>query len=164
MTRDALRNDLLHHADTIAHSMVEQWRFIAENEVWLSLPSAMSFDDLPNVVKAIANAALNEKFVEDDLHAILQYSSEHGLHRNQEGFQEGYLYTEYHLLRRSLWELIRSSLDQQDAVVVITRVDAAISLATMAGLRGFHQATFVQRGDWPAALHRLLQEWPLTGQ
>lgn len=164
MSKDEMRDEFLKHAETIAHSIVEQWRFVAENEVWLSLPPRMSFDDLPNVVRAIMAASLENKFDKDKLHDVLRYSSEHGLHRNQEGFQEGYIYTEYHLLRRSLWDLVRASLDPTDAVDVITRVDAAISLATMAGLRGFHQQTFIQRGEWPAALHRLLEEWPLTGQ
>jgi hypothetical protein len=164
MTKNEMRTEIHNRADTIAHSMVEQWRFVAENEVWLSLPPAMSFDDLPNVVRAIAEAALHDRFTEDDLHDVLRYSALHGLHRSQEGFQEAFLYTEYHLMRRSLWDMIRSSLDPSDAVDCITRVDAVITLATMAGLRGFHQQTFIQRGEWPAALHRLLQEWPLTGQ
>lgn len=165
MTREQLRADIARHAHSISDTVVEGWRHVAETEVWHSLPPQMSHDDLPNVLKAIALAALDDRFEPDALHEILRYSSIHGLHRNQEGFQEGYLYTEYHLLRRSLWTFIRGSLDaDQDPVQVITRVDAAITLATMAGLRGFHQQTFVDRGDWPAALHRLLTEWPLVGQ
>lgn len=164
MTRTELCTEIELHAQTISESVVENWRHIAETEVWHSLPREMSFDDLPNVLKSIACAALHDKFDNAWLHEILRYSAEHGLHRNQEGFQESYIYTEYHLLRRSLWDFVRASLGAADAIVVITRIDAAISLATMAGLRGFHQQTFVQRGDWPAALHRLLDEWPLAGQ
>jgi hypothetical protein len=164
MKRAEALADIHAHADTIAKQMVLAWRRIAETEVWLSLPPEMSFDALPNVIKAIAVAALNDHFLEDALRDILRYSAEHGLHRSQDGFQEGYLYTEYHLMRRTLWDYMRAHLEGAQAIAVITRVDAAISLATMAGLRGFHQMTFVQRGDWPDALYRLLDEWPLLGQ
>jgi hypothetical protein len=164
LKREQARKEITEHSLEIAKEMVLSWRRIAETEVWHSLPPEMSFDDLPNVIKAVALAALCDRFERDDLHDILRYSSEHGFHRNGDGFQEGHLYTEYHLMRRSLWDFLRSHLEGSQAIAVVTRADAALSLATMAGLRGFHQATFIQRGDWPAALYRLLDEWPLLGQ
>jgi hypothetical protein len=164
MTTDELRLEVERQAPAISDSIVADWKRVAVTEVWHALPPQMTHDDLPNVLKAITSAALDDRFRVDAVHEILRYSAEHGLHRNQEGFQEGFLYTEYHLLRRSLWDFIRNSLAGDDAVRVITRIDAAISLATMAGLRGFHQQTFVERGDWPDALFRLITDWPLAGQ
>ena len=163
MTTDELSRVINSEKELIAHSIVEQWRQIAESEVWHSLPPQMSYDDLPNVLAAIATAGLAPKFEDPALADILRYSALHGDHRNTEGFQEGFIYTEYHLLRRSLWQYVRERLDANTSMAVITRIDAAISLATMAGLRGFHCRTFEERGDWPAARDRLLSAWPLRG-
>jgi hypothetical protein len=150
-------------SENIAQGVVAEWRAIAETEVWHALPTQMTFDDLPDVLQAIATAALSPRFTPDLSREILKYSSRHGDHRHTEGFQEGYLYTEYHLLRGSLWEFIRRRLPADRAVRAISRADAAITLATMAGIRGFHCQTFKARGDWPGALDRLLDEWPLLG-
>jgi hypothetical protein len=163
MTEQELADLIDREAEAIAQDIVSEWRFIGQTEVWHSLPPEMTFDDLPNVLRAISRAALAPRFERDACRQILHYSSLHGDHRHTEGFQEGYIYAEYHLLRRSLWQFMRTRLDADAAISAISRIDAAISLATMAGLRGFHCQTFTARGDWPAALNRLLDEWPLVG-
>ena len=164
MTPDEVRQLINDRAEQITQDIVAAWRRAALDELWLSLPPAMTFDDLPNVLRAIGNAALTPRFLEQDCRDIIRFSAIHGDHRSQEGFQEHFLHTEYHLLRRSLWDFLRERLDPATAVSIITRADGAITLATQAGLRGFHCRTFEARGDWPAALDRLLVEWPLVGE
>jgi hypothetical protein len=162
MTKDDVRRLVDEDAEQIAKDIVAEWRRIATTEVWLSLPPVMTFDDLPNVLRAVAAAALSERFLEEQCRNILHYSALHGRHRQEEGFQEQFLHNEYYLTRRSLWDFLRSRLPEPDAVRAITRADAAITLATQAALRGFHYRTFQDRGDWPAALERLLLDWPLA--
>jgi hypothetical protein len=162
MTQDDVRRLVDDNAEEITKDIVAEWRRIATTEVWLSLPPAMTFDDLPNVIRAVADAALRDRFLETECRRIVHFSALHGRHRQEEGFQEHFLHTEYHLTRRSLWDFLRDKLAESDAVRAIIRADAAITLATQAALRGFHYRTFQERGDWPAALERLLLDWPLA--
>ena len=164
MAPDDVRKLVDDHAEDITRDIVAAWRRIATDEVWLSLPPSMTFDDLPNVLRAITDAALAPNFGEHDCRRIIHFSALHGEHRNQEGFLESFIHTEYYLTRSSLWDFLRDKLDDADAVRAITRADAAITLATQAALRGFHSQTFRQRGDWPAALDRLLHDAPIISR
>ncbi len=73
------------------------------------------------------------------------------------------LYREYHLLRTFLWEWIRARWGAMgDAHEAILLLDAAITLATSASLRGYHRATLEARNRWPEALDELTREyWPM---
>ncbi|MBW3551883.1 MAG: hypothetical protein KY466_00160 [Gemmatimonadetes bacterium] len=149
------------NAEKLAAGIIEEWREIGQNEVWLSLPSNMDFDHLPAVLRALARATFAPRVDRDLARALTGESAQHGSDRQEQGFQESYLYTEYMLLRRSIWELFQEHLTPSEAYGAIVRADALISLSTLACLRGFHRLTYEARGDWPATLDRLVEEWPL---
>lgn len=152
---------ILHSAEDLAADIVAEWREIGKDEVWLALPEAMDFDHLPDVLRALARATFSPRVDRDLARKLTEESAKHGSDRQEQGFQESYLYAEYTLLRRSTWELFQEHLPAAEAHAAIVRADALISLSTLACLRGFHRPTYVQRGDWPATLDRLVDEWPL---
>lgn len=153
---------ILDNAESIAEEIVEEWREIGRDEVWLSLPPNMDFDHLPEVLRALARATFAPEVDRSLARQLTGESAKHGSDRHEQGFQESYLYTEYMLLRRSTWELFQEHLKAREAYGAIVRADALISLSTLACLRGFHRVTYEERGDWPATLDRLVGEWPLT--
>jgi hypothetical protein len=145
----------------LAKRIVAEWREIGEAEVWLGLPPSMQFDHLPEVIAALADVALCRDFERGACERALRLSALHGEHRQTEGFPEHSVYAEYHLLRRSMWHFLYETVAPEAAAHGVSRIDVAITLATMAALRGFHRATFEQRGEWPAALWRVLDELPI---
>lgn len=86
---------------------------------------------------------------------------EHGVTRRKDGYDEPLLIAEYHLLRRALWDYVRRNTRPGEALEVITRIDTAISLATMASIRGYHRPELEARGNWSDALRKLIEESPL---
>ena len=161
MTGEDVARWIAENHDILARRIVAEWRQIGEREVWFGLPPAMQFDHLPDVIAAIADTALAANFERSACERTLHLSALHGEHRQVEGFPEHFVYTEYHLLRRSMWHFLYETVEPDAAALAVSRIDVAITLATMAGLRGFHRATFEQRGDWPAALWRVLEELPI---
>jgi hypothetical protein len=147
--------------DPLAKRLVDEWREIGANEVWHGLPPSMGFDHLPDVIAGLAETALAGDFERAAVEESLRLSAVHGEHRQIEGFPEQFIYTEYHLLRRSMWHFLGETVAPDDAARSVSRIDVAITLATMAALRGFHKSTFEERGDWPAALYRVLDEMPI---
>ena len=152
---------ILDRAEGIAAEIVAGWREIGKDEVWLALPENMDFDHLPDVLRALARATFSLRVDPDLARKLTEESAKHGSDRQEQGFQEAYLYAEYTLLRRSTWEMFQEHLSAAEAYGAIVRADALLSLSTLACLRGFHRPTYEERGDWPATLDRLVDEWPL---
>lgn len=164
MSRQQVGAWIRENKDLLARRIVAEWREMGTREVWFGLPPAMQFDHLPDVISAFSEAALIRDFERESTTSALETSAVHGHHRQIEGFPESFLYTEYHLLRRSMWHFLSETVAPDDAIRSVYRMDVGITLATMAALRGFHRATFEERGDWPAALFRVLDELPLRAE
>lgn len=161
MSKEQVAQWIGENMDPLAKRIVDEWREIGANEVWHGLPPNMEFDHLPEVIAALANTALAGNFERTAVEQSLRLSAVHGEHRQTEGFPEQFVYTEYHLLRRSMWHFLGETVAPDDAARSVSRIDVGITLATMAALRGYHRSTFEKRGDWPAALYRVLEEMPI---
>ncbi|HET9982555.1 MAG TPA: hypothetical protein VFQ38_03175 [Longimicrobiales bacterium] len=150
-------------AATLAKQVLEDWREVGRKEKWLALPESITYDSLPEVLQAIAAVALVTPFTAAACRTLVGFAAEHGETRQREGFPESLIYTEYQLLRRSLWEFVHDRIEPEAAVDAIMRVDAVLSLGTLASLRGFHRPTYEARNAWPRTLDELAKEWPLFG-
>jgi hypothetical protein len=85
---------------------------------------------------------------------------EHGKERRTLGSDETEVFEDYERVRRTLWRGIRQSpSDPGVASELILRIDAAISLAVAASLRGYYQDVIERSGEWPVAVERLLWDW-----
>ena len=151
---------------TIAKSLEEhpkevlgEWHKLTRQEPWLALPEIFSLNHLPEVIRGLARAALVAPGDRNALAEKVWAAAQHGQDRLEQGFAEHLIHTEYHLLRRSLWRFIQrehgQSLQHYEA---IARLDAATTLATSAALLGYHRAALEKRGDWPAAVERLIPD------
>jgi hypothetical protein len=161
----AICETLKANANELAGSIVRRWRTIGSNEPWHALPDDLDFDHLPDLIRALAGAALCTDFDRGMCRKVVSVSADHGRHRGSEGLDEALLYREYHLLRRALWLQMKENHGETSTVYYATmRVDALISLANAASLHGLNQDSLEDQGRWPRALDHLLDEWPLPGR
>ena len=139
--------------------VLEEWDQLTRREPWLALPEVFDLNHLPEVIRGLVAAALASPGDRDALAEKVWAAAQHGQDRLEQGFPEHLIFTEYHVLRRSLWRFIERnhghSLKHYEA---IARLDAATTLATSASLLGYHRAALEKRGDWPAAVERLIAD------
>jgi hypothetical protein len=92
---------------------------------------------------------------------MLHVAARHGETRLKQGFTEAILFEELYLLRQAIWRYIRDRQDRPASLAseAIIRIDAILSLAGKASLRGFHQPTYVKRGEWPKAVDDPISDW-----
>lgn len=84
----------------------------------------------------------------------------HGALRRAQGQSEAVIFQDYEALRARIWSRVRrSGLRPAVAADVILSLDAAISLAIAASLRGFHRETLSRSGDWNLVIERLVWDW-----
>lgn len=84
----------------------------------------------------------------------------HGALRRSQGESESTIFQDYEALRARIWSRVRhSGLRPAVAADVILSLDAAISLAIAASLRGFHREVLSRSGDWGALIERLVWDW-----
>jgi hypothetical protein len=151
-----LRDDLKARVDEI----LRDWERIFVEEPWMSLPATHRLDALPDVTRAMCDAALSLDPSRTD--AWRQYvlaASEHGEMRRRQGFDKELLFTEHYLLRHAMSGYvlrIRPAL----AGAAVLRLDAAVTIGTRASLLGFHRSEFEARGRWPAVLEELWGNGP----
>lgn len=150
------------NAETITSQVLDHWGTIAEAEPWHALPEDLDHDHLPHLLRSLAGAGLCTEFDRDMCREVVQHSATHGRHRAAEGFDDGLLYREYHLLRRALWKQVKLDHGESATVYYATmRLDALIGLASSAALHGMNWAALDEEGRWPQVLEELLDEWPL---
>jgi hypothetical protein len=159
---EVIRKQIHEKNQTIVQWTLDGWIAIAEVEPWLSLPPNLDQNHLPQLLDNLSNAALRSEVGKKDRHALLWSAVEHGRQRRESGFGENLLYTEYHLLRRTLWSYLRDTFSQHDAAVeAILRIDAAITLACSGSLLGYHHKALEAAGTWPEGVEKILDEWSL---
>jgi hypothetical protein len=84
----------------------------------------------------------------------------HGALRRAQDQSEAVIFQDYEALRERIWSRVRrSGLRPAVAADVILSLDAAISLAVAASLRGFHRETLSRSGDWSLVIERLVWDW-----
>lgn len=118
--------------------IAERIKLAMVREPWGSLPEDQRIDHLPKLVEALLQTAFDEREDEKRTARVLELGRIHGLDRRYQGFDEEVVLAEYYLLRSEACDGLRT-LHADDALEsVIPKLDAAISSATMASLRGLH--------------------------
>jgi hypothetical protein len=147
-----IRDAILEHV----HGIVGAMQGAAASEPWLALPQGYSLDSVPELILTLVDEALAN---DPDAHVRKVWTAvQHGGDRAATGFPDPLLFTEYHLLRMAVWSFVTTTFDPDDALQAISRIDAAITQATTASLLGYHRLALERRGDWPAAVHRLIEQ------
>lgn len=149
------------NARAIAVQIVSRWREIADAEPWLALPPELDFDHLPELIRALAAAALCTEYERGLCRAAAGLAAEHGATRAEQGFGENLIHREYHLLRRALAERMKRDHGENATVYYATmRLDALVSVVAAAALYGFNRSA-IDDARWPDILDDLLDDWPL---
>lgn len=84
----------------------------------------------------------------------------HGMLRRAQEQSEAVIFQDYEELRARIWARVRrSGFRPAVAAEIILSLDACISLAIAASLRGFHRETLSRSGDWSLVVERLVWDW-----
>ena len=149
-------------APDIADQIINRWGEICVREPWLTLPDDLDFDHLPELIERMAGASLASDFARERCRDLLATSATHGEHRARQGFEEGLIYREYHLLRRALWTRLKEERGEgADVYYASMRLDTVSTLATAGALHGMHREELQAQGRWPGILEEIMTEWPL---
>jgi hypothetical protein len=147
--------------------IVDRWVHAAEEEPWFSTPREEMIDELPVVIRRLADVALLKPDSEAFHREKVRAAARHGEERRTQGFPTEVIFREYHFLRVALWRYLNERVqDDHSRLEAITRIDMAISIASRASLYGHHRPELEQAGDWPerveqlSAESELLARWP----
>lgn len=141
--------------------VLEEWRVAKQDEPWVQVPDGPGLHSLGEVVRYVAQVALERPDDPEARRQKVYAAAKHGQQRRNEGWSEALLFQEYALLRRAVWRFIQRRHGATDETFqAIGQIDVALTLATVAALRGFYQDLFVERGDWSEVLERLVDDWP----
>lgn len=146
-------------AERVAHRIVEEWHELGAREPWHRVPENLDQDHLPDIIRALVDAALLTFFELEPRRRLVHVSAEHGEHRFRQGVSEEIISREFELLRWALWRRLKQEDRIEEASQAIIRIDSALTFAHGASLRGFHRAHIEQSGEWPRALEQYLEQW-----
>lgn len=118
--------------------ITERLKLAMDREPWSSLSEPKRIDHLPNLLEALLRMACDPDCEATHRDEVLEFARIHGLDRRYQGFEEEVIFEEYYLLRREACTGLRTFHEEQTLEPIIPRLDAAISLATLASLRGLH--------------------------
>ncbi len=159
---ESIRTHLHDETPRIVRWLLDCWTSICTTEPWLVLPPDLDQDHLPQLVRDLADAALADGESDDARRRLVWTAVEHGAQRRRCGFAENLIYTEYHLLRRTLWRYLRERFPESPGTVeAILRIDAAITISSSGSLLGFHRDTLEQVGRWPQGVQKVLDDHEL---
>lgn len=144
-------------------AVVDRWCDRVQVQPWLDLPPDLTLDHIPELLDAMAGALLGEPSTEEGRRVAVRMAMKHGSDRRNHGFDDEVLHHEHHLLRASIWDVIRERWGHDQVCFdAIARVDVVTTLTTSASLHGYHQVEPDARADtvtrlaaeepWPAAV------------
>src|SRR5262245_32751701 len=142
-------------------SIVAEWKRLTDKPPWTSLTDSQRIDHLPPLLRAmIEGAVCGPGSHEARLH-VVESAIKHGEQRRAVGFPLEAIFDEHSFLRMATWRFLTretKSLSHSGIVAEIIRLDAAIGIATLASLRGFHRAEFERIRDWNGVISDLVTE------
>lgn len=149
-------------AALVSQKVVASWVALSDRPPWDRLTTADRIDHLAPLLGSLFRAVLEETPERMHRAEMIRDAAMHGEERRAQGYDEEIILEEYYLLRDLLWSELRARLETGEAAPIIIRVDAALSLASAACLRGMHREALEAAGKWPEALDVLVQRDPLT--
>jgi hypothetical protein len=149
-------------ATLVSQKVVASWVALSDRPPWDRLTTADRIDHLAPLLESLFRAVYEETDHRTYRAEMIRDAATHGEERRAQGYDEEIILEEYYLIRDLLWTELRARLAPGDAAPIIIRVDAALSLASAACLRGMHREALEAAGQWPRALDVLVERDPLT--
>lgn len=125
-------------AAELAEGVAHDWNAEAAKSPHLEIPKPVDANRLADLIVLLTKAAEERRSGDygPDFREMIRAAIRHGRDRRDDGFSEDLLLAEYHLLRRAVWEHLKS-ISPLGAAETILRIDAEITVATSASLHGF---------------------------
>lgn len=136
--------------------ILSDWQTLTGTHPWLQLPERLDLDHLPELVHALIDTCIGRDG--SPKRQVVEAGLLHGRHRSKQQYPDHLLFREYHLLREAIWRgMHRRHPHVRETVSAISRIDAAITVATRASLQGYHRRTWdddvveklVEESVWP---------------
>lgn len=152
-------SSLCEHIRQRSGQIVSEWRAETNVPPWNQLSEGEWHDHLPPLLKALLDSTICGSRTPEARHRLVQEAATHGEHRRVLGFTHELLLQEYYALRNALWRILRDAAETRQLTGEILRVDAAISVVTIAAFRGYHREEFERAGRWPDCLAEVADQW-----
>lgn len=149
-------------AALVSQKVVASWVALSDRPPWARLTTGERIDHLAPLLESLFRAVFEETTERTHRAEMIRNAATHGEERRAQGYDEEIILEEYYLIRDLLWTELRARLPAGEATPIIIRVDAALSLASAACLRGMHRQALEAAGQWPAVLDALVRRDPLT--
>ena len=133
-------------------------------EPWRSLTPEERLDLLPELVLRLLDVAICDPSDVTGHREAVWAAVRHGEARRRQGVDHDHVFQEYFLLRETVWHFLRQRGSTEERTEAILGIDAVISLATTASLRGYHRAELEARGGWAEAVEALIEASPLLAE
>jgi hypothetical protein len=150
--------------DNIAE-IVAEWKRLTSKPPWATLTSSQWVDHLPPLLHAMIDGVVCGNGSHDARRKVIESGIRHGSHRRALGVPLDTIFEEYYQLRTATWHLLttRAGAELGPRVVAeILRLDAAIGVATLASLRGYHRLEFEKTREWDQVIDDLVKDWEHT--
>ena len=137
--------------------ILEEWVAVSHEEPWHVHPERYGVDSLHEVVRGVLDVALGDGSDNAASERLVRAAASHGDQRRVQVTGDEALLREYHALRTALWRYLRGvPMPANEALTAISRVDAVITVATTAALRGYHRSDMKPTPEWGMELLRYI--------
>jgi hypothetical protein len=150
--------------DNIAE-IVEEWKRLTSRPPWATLTPSQWVDHLPPLLHAMIDGVVCGSGSHEARRKVVQSAVRHGSHRRALGVPLDTIFEEYYQLRTATWHLLTTRAGAQlgqGIVGEILRLDAAIGIATLASLRGYHRPEVEKTREWKEVIDGLVEDWEQT--
>jgi hypothetical protein len=137
--------------------VLEEWHALSREEPWHIEPHRYGADTLHETIRAVLDVALGSGGDGAASERLVRSAAAHGDQRRVQGVGDDALLREYHALRTALWRYLgRVQIEPGEALTAISRVDAVITVATTAALRGYHRSDMQPSPEWAGEMLRYI--------
>jgi hypothetical protein len=153
------RAEFFARLDSNVPEIVTEFQRLTSTAPWTNLSDAEWRDHLSPLLHALLDSTTGAQGCSEARERSINLAAAHGQARRQQNIPAETLLQEYYLLRNAMWNHIDKDVRGQDAVTSIIRLDAAVSIATLASLAGYHKDEYEQVGLWPGVLTNMVKQW-----
>jgi hypothetical protein len=142
--------------------IVAEWKRLTDKPPWSSLSDADWVDHLPPLLRAMIAGVVCGRGSHVARQEVVDKAIIHGEHRRARGLTVEIILEEQSQLRTATWHFLTAKVDAvatSGVVEEILRLDAAIGVATLASIRGFHRPEIERTRDWQQVISELLRDW-----
>jgi len=150
--------------DNIAE-IVGEWKRLTTKPPWATLTTSQWANHLPPLLHAMIDGVVCGTGSHDARRRVVEWAIRHGSSRRTLGLPLETIFEEYYQLRTATWHLLTTRAGAKLASGVvgeILRLDAAIGVATLASLRGYHRLEVEKTREWDQVIDDLVREWEHT--